>query len=461
MADDWDETPTGAQVANVVLALVVHVLVGLPLLVLATGLASLAGEAVAVVWGLSGLGLWAAGAVKAVQRHRDLGATWGAVSRAWLWALLGPIALIGFGLGLVTRWVASEPVSPPEPQEEPVNPALARRLDEVERRLRELGREVAEIRRLAETGEAEVATPVAPQPSEPAPPPPEPVLWEPQAPSVRPSEPERQPPGPAAPPPPPPPREPAAWEREIDFGDLLGAKGLAWAGGIVTVLGVVFFFVLAVNRGWIGPAERVGLGALASGLLFAGGLFLHRRYGPVYSAYGAVGAGLAGGYATLLAAAALYGLVSDLAALGIAAAIAAVGVATSLYWSSELVAGIGLVGATLVPLMLLFEEEISPLGTGFAGLVFAATAVVAVYRRWPSLLGAGFLASAPQIALLVGDGEVTDWDRVILAWIFAGLYVGAAAALHWALDDGGLHTLSASFVTAAAVLAGATGLWLF
>ena len=136
------------------------------------------------------------------------------------------------------------------------------------------------------------------------------------------------------------------WDREIDFGRLLGAQGLAWAGGIVTVLGVVFFFVLAVNRGWIGPVERVGLGALASLLVFAGGLWLHRRYGPTYSAYGAVGAGLAGGYATLAAAAALYGLVSDLQALAIAAGIGAVGLATSLLWGSELVAGIGLVGAT-------------------------------------------------------------------------------------------------------------------
>src|SRR5438876_1071835 len=46
--------------------------------------------------------------------------------------------------------------------------------------------------------------------------------------------------------------------------DLLGPKALAWAGGIVTVLGVVFFFVLAVDRGWIGPGLRVTFGAIAS-----------------------------------------------------------------------------------------------------------------------------------------------------------------------------------------------------
>ena len=229
----------------------------------------------------------------------------------------------------------------------------------------------------------------------------------------------------------------------------------------MTVLGVVFFFVLAANRGWIGPVERVSLGAIASASVFGAGLYLHRRYGPTYAAYGAVGAGLAGGYATLLASAALYDLVSDLGALAIAASIAAVGVATALYWGSELIAGIGLVGATLVPLMVLFEEDISTIGTAFAGIVFTATAIVAVVRRWPVLLGVGFAASALQIALLVGDGAVTDWDRVILAWIFAALYVAAAHALNRKLEEGGLHSLSATLVLVAALLAGMSGAVLF
>src|SRR5947209_7439510 len=88
--------------------------------------------------------------------------------------------------------------------------------------------------------------------------------------------------------------------------DLLGPRALAIAGGIVTLLGIVFFFVLAVNRGWIGPNARVALGAIASALVFAAGLWLKRRYGTTYSALAAVGAGIAGGYATLLSAAALY-----------------------------------------------------------------------------------------------------------------------------------------------------------
>ena len=84
----------------------------------------------------------------------------------------------------------------------------------------------------------------------------------------------------------------------------------------MTLLGIVFFFVLAVNRGWIGPVARVTLGALASVFLVSAGLYVKRRFeGMYHSAVAAVGAGIAGGYMSLVAAKVLYGLVPDWAAL--------------------------------------------------------------------------------------------------------------------------------------------------
>jgi uncharacterized membrane protein len=103
-----------------------------------------------------------------------------------------------------------------------VNPELERRLDIVSRRLDELTRELADIRRLAE-GDAVTRPPAAaptppPAPTPVAPPPePKPIPAFPTAPRAE--------------------RKPSRWDRDIDFGELLGAKGLAWAGGIVTVLG--------------------------------------------------------------------------------------------------------------------------------------------------------------------------------------------------------------------------------
>jgi len=109
-----------------------------------------------------------------------------------------------------------------------------------------------------------------------------------------PAPPPRPAPAPAAPrvahapaPAPPPPRPP---RREVDWNTVFGAKGLAVAGGVVTVLGIVFFFALAVNRGWIGPGARVAFGAVASTVVFLAGLELRRRYGRLHAPLAAVAA---------------------------------------------------------------------------------------------------------------------------------------------------------------------------
>ena len=133
MADDSDERAGGTEVANLVLALVVHAFVGLPWLVFVTAFSSFFLDAGAVVWGLSGFTLWAIGLVDAFRRLQDLGAVWGAVLRSWLWILGGPVAL---AIVAVVRLRGEpqptpEPLQPLDPLEEPVNPALERRLDEV------------------------------------------------------------------------------------------------------------------------------------------------------------------------------------------------------------------------------------------------------------------------------------------------------------------------------------------
>lgn len=247
-------------------------------------------------------------------------------------------------------------------------------------------------------------------------------------------------PAPAAPPPPPrvyqpaPPREPSFWSREVmlprlEAADLLGARGLALAGGIVTLLGVVFFFALAASNGWIGPVERVLLGAGASALVFAAGVLAYSRYGRLYAAVTAAGTGIAGGYATLLFAAARYELVPPLGALGVAAAIAALAVALSLLWSSEIVAAFGLIGAMCVPAVALLDDRATATGTGFVALVFLGAAIVGTYRRWDGLLVAAGVVSVPQlVALVLDEGEPARARVLVVAAAFGLLYLGAAVA---------------------------------
>jgi uncharacterized membrane protein len=283
---------------------------------------------------------------------------------------------------------------------------------------------------------------------------------EPQAPQL----PRAKPAAPAAPPPPPPPRTPRFELPSFELSDLLGARALAIAGGVVTLLGIVFFFVLAVNRGWVGPVGRVGLGAGASLCVFLAGIELRRRYSETHSSLAAVGAGIAGGYATLLAAASLYHLLPNAAALVVACAIAALGVWTSIAWRAQLVAALGLLGALLAPLAIAAQDGLSPLGTAFAAFVLAATVVVALRQRWFVLLVAAVAASAPQIIALVLQPQYHDHNAgriVLLTAVFSLLYVAAGIAHQLLLRTGGIDRLTTSLVFGGGLLAAGSMVRLF
>jgi uncharacterized membrane protein len=250
------------------------------------------------------------------------------------------------------------------------------------------------------------------------------------------------------------------WGRTLSAADLMGAKALAFAGGIVTLLGVVFFFVLAVNRGWIGPGMRVAFGGVASGIVFGAGLWLQRRYESTYSALVAVGTGIAGAYITLLAAVSLYDLVSKPVALVLAAVIASIAVAVSLVWEAEVVAGFGLIGAMIVPATLVFQGGLREIGTAFVAVVFAGATIVAVRRRWWILLQVSALVSVPQALAQVAAADSPHTSIVSLAVAFWLLYLAAGLAFQFELGPA-LAAPPASFLLGSAVFAGVSAALLY
>jgi uncharacterized membrane protein len=342
----------------------------------------------------------------------------------WTLSLTGPLSLV---LLLLRRDRAPRPQTTIErPTEVDMSTDdLLLRLGAAEHRIDLLQQEVASIRVALRTRTAAAAAPTAQAKPSPAPPRPTPA---------------------AASAPPPPPPVPPAPAREIDWSALLGPKALAWAGGIVTLLGVVFFFVLAVDRGWIGHEARVACGGIASAIVFAGGLWLRRRFGETYSSLAAVGAGIAGAYATLAAATVLYDLVSKPLALVTAAAIASAGVAVALAWRAELVAALGLIGAIAAPALLATEDGLSATGVGFAALVTAAAALVGVRLRWQWLLVSAAVASAPQIAALVIEADRLDAGAISLAAGFGLIYLVTGIADQLARRDDALAPLPTMFI---------------
>jgi uncharacterized membrane protein len=307
---------------------------------------------------------------------------------------------------------------------------LSERLDSFEQSLRSMETELYELRRLAR------------RQAEPAP---EPEAVAGARVELAPAEPARAPtPVPVWRPKPKAPREP------VDLSVLLGARALAWTGGAVMLLGIVFFFVLAVDRGWIGPTARVSLGAAASALAVGAGIWLRRRFGDTYASLSAAGVGIAGFYATLLAAAALYDLVPSALALVAAAAIAATGAALALRWSSQTLATLGLLGAMLVPVPIAIQDgRLSAVGVGFAAVVFAAALLVTIPRGWFPLYVVSVVATGLQAMVLVADHRPHATLVAAALWL---LYSGGAT---WLALRTRLTYLPASLL----MLGGAFGAW--
>jgi len=399
---------------------------GLWLLVLA-GIAAIAGGSTGAFWWFApAAAVW----VVSVTRTRS-GAQRRAYEGLWFFAsLFGPLSLLLLAVLFRSRPQAQAPVSARTTEVVDMSTdELLLRLATVEDRVHSLQGEVESIRNALRTRTASVPAP-APLRVTPAPAP------------VRAPEPRTRPAAyvPAAPP------RPTSPLREVDFAELFGARALAWAGGVVMLLGVVFFFILAVNNGWIGPGQRVVCGSLASAIVFLAGVWFRRRFGETYASLAAVGVGIGGGYATLAAATALYDLISKPLALVIAAAIAAAGLAVSLAWRAELIAALGLIGAIAAPALLATQGGLSATGTAFAAIVTGAAAGVGVRMRWRWLLTGALIASAPQIAALILKADRLDGGAIALAIVFGLLYLATGIAEQLATKDDALEAFPVMFI---------------
>jgi uncharacterized membrane protein len=232
----------------------------------------------------------------------------------------------------------------------------------------------------------------------------------------------------------------------IDLEDLLGGRVLAWVGGSAVLLGVVFFLVMAVSRGWIDEPTRVALAFLGSTVLVAAGLVLYERQGQTQAALAAVGAGIAALYASLTAATALYDLISPALGLAVAAIVGGTATAIAVRWNSSVVAGLGIVGALLAPVLV--DAGTDEEALGFMAFALVAAVGVLLWRRWDWLAFAAFLVSAPQLAAWADDNS-NDIGLVLVVLVaFWLLYMVAAIGYELRVPTDDLRSSSALLVLA-------------
>ena len=129
------------------------------------------------------------------------------------------------------------------------------------------------------------------------------------------------------------------------------------------------------------------------------------------------------------------------------------GLVTALRWRSQMIAGLGLLGATLAPLAVAAQDGLSVLGTSFVAFMAVATAIVAIRERWDTLLVLGALASLSQALALAMLGRYhgeSPGGVVALAAIFAAIAVGTGIARQIRGEHRRLQGLPTSFLWAGA-----------
>lgn len=219
-----------------------------------------------------------------------------------------------------------------------------------------------------------------------------------------------------APPAPPPAKPRLSTERALT------ERWLVWLGGLALALGGAFMVKLSVEQGLLGPEVRVVLGILAGAGLMAGGHWLKRRSAanslPWQVPPVLVGAGGSMLFAALFAAHGLYHMIGQLPAFAALALVAAT-VALMSVAHGPYVAGLALVGAYAVPLLVRSD---SPNAVGlFAYLLVVSAGLLALlrWRAWLWLAWGVLVASAGwTVVWLFGQWQTGD-EVVVGAYLLA------------------------------------------
>ncbi|NBB49251.1 DUF2339 domain-containing protein [Rhizobium sp. CRIBSB] len=213
--------------------------------------------------------------------------------------------------------------------------------------------------------------------------------------------------------------------------NLLGARWAVWAGGLALALGGVFLVRYSIESGLLGPGVRLTLAALFGLALVAVGELIRRKALPKAEALYAnamvpgilTAAGAVSLFGAIYAAHGIYGFIGPTLAF-ILLAVTAFGVLGLSLLHGQALAGLGLAGSMLTPLLI---STTSPnLWTLFIYLTVAqvATSLASRLKCWlivPSIAQA--LLGIWALVALIDTAEITPIALSLIAMIAAWMLI--------------------------------------
>jgi uncharacterized membrane protein len=229
---------------------------------------------------------------------------------------------------------------------------------------------------------------------------------------------------------------PASTAAATSLEERLGTRWAVWVGGLALALGGVLLVRYSIEQGVFGPGVRVLLGLLFALTLVAIGEWFRRseRASPIEAIPSAhvpgtlTAAGTASAFGTVYAAHALYGFIgSGTAFVGLGAIAVATMLAAALH--GPWLAGLGLAGAFVVPLLIQSAEPNPWPLVIYLGAVAGAAYALARLRRWLWLAVCAVAGSAIWGLVLIdamGTAAAEPWASAL--FVHVGVQLALACA---------------------------------
>ncbi|MGQ9820881.1 MAG: DUF2339 domain-containing protein, partial [Thermogutta sp.] len=197
----------------------------------------------------------------------------------------------------------------------------------------------------------------------------------------------------------------------------IAANWLLRIGMLILVLGIAFFLKYSIDRGWIGPFERVLLGtATGLAMVTAGTLLLGGRYRLL--AHGLQGGGIVTLYLSVFAAAVFLKLIDPVPA-GFAgmACVTALAWFLALVFGSPLTAVIGIAGGYITPVVLPSDEVQFVALYTYLTIVGLGVLGISLRKNWPQLNILSFLGTYLLAVESILQGYSIDFFWTVLSFL--------------------------------------------
>jgi uncharacterized membrane protein len=263
---------------------------------------------------------------------------------------------------------------------------------------------------------------------------------------------------PAGPPRPTPP-SPTAAPPPPTLEERFGTQWVVWIGGLALALGGIFLVRYTVEQGLLGPGVRIFLAAMFAALLIAAGEWTRRN--EIASGVTAIptqhipsiltAAGTVAAYATVYAAFALYGFLSPAAAFVLLGIVALATLAAALLHGPAL-AGLGVVGAFITPLLVPSEAPNYWALYVYLAIVTGAAFALARMRLWRWLAVTAVLLGAiwtsPGVAYPHVDALTAHLFHVVSGFALSAVLIVSGLLLGPTAEAGKVDEISSGAIGA-------------